>query len=171
MRKRRALIVAAAAAVVAGSALTTVSFGGGGGAVANQVPGRYKILHSGYTIPMVGHYSDIGSLTLPVGSWVVNAETVVQLGFGATQGSAVECYLTGPNAVPQYTATVLGPKPQVDLSSLSATLPVNAPDGGTVNLLCRTNNKADNKLVTARGTELVATPVPSVSVSISAPSS
>lgn len=171
MSKRRLAIAVAAVVVVAGSALTTVSFGGGGGAIANRVPGRYKILHSGYTTPMVGHYSEIGSLSLPVGSWVVNAETVIQLGYGATQGTAVECYLTGPNAVPQYTATVLTPKPGTNLSSLSATLPVNAPDGGTVELLCRTNNRADSLLATARGTELVATPVPSVSISIGAPSS
>jgi hypothetical protein len=161
MKRHRLLIFAAvAASAIAAAAFAAPLFGAdnGTGALANFTPGTTKIVHSGYTIPEPGHYSDIGRLTLPVGSWEITAHTVVQAQSSAPTATAVECYITAPNAQAGYAATDVGPTKGSDIGELTATTVSTAPNGGTADLLCRVN-AADSKLVYARATSVIAVSV------------
>jgi hypothetical protein len=158
MRKWRLVVGLVAAGAIAISVLAATSFGAGNtGAVANFA-GRVKIEHSSNTTP-TSAWSTVGHVTLPVGSWVINAHAVVTLAGSATQGTDVECDLVATNAVMGYTATGLIPSKANDVRDLSAQTLANMPNGGTASLVCRLNDRADSKLVLARGTSIIATSV------------
>lgn len=158
MSRWRMVVGLIAAAAIATGVLAATSFGAGSaGAVANFT-GKIKIEHSGSTTPSSA-WSTVGHVSLPVGSWVVSAHTVVTLGSTAPEGTDVECDLIAPNAVMGYTATGLMPTKANNVRDLSAQTVTNLPNGGTASLVCRLNDRADSKLAFARGTSLIGTSV------------
>jgi hypothetical protein len=164
MTKWRWVLSLIAAGAIATGLLAATSFGAGStGAVANFA-GKIKIEHSSNTTP-TSAWSTVGHVSLPVGSWVINAHTVVTLASSATQGTDVECDLTATNAQMGYTATGLTPVKANDVRDLSAQTLANMPNGGTAALVCRLNDRADSKLVLARGTSIIATSVAGTSQS------
>jgi hypothetical protein len=154
-----ALIVGliATGALAAGVLAATSSGAGGTGAVS-RVSGTIKIGHSGNTTP-TSAWSEVGFVSLPVGSWVISAHTVVTLASTAPQGTVVECDLTAPNAVNGYTATGLLPTKANDVRDLSAQTVADVPNGGKAALVCRLNDRADSKLAFAHQTSVIATSV------------
>jgi hypothetical protein len=166
MRKKRLLVATLVAGGAAAAILVANSFGAGGnGAVANFTPGSVKIQHSSNTAPAPA-WSTVGTVTLPVGSWVVSAHTVVTLASTAPTGTDVECYLVAPNSQLGYTATGLFPSKASNLRELSAQTVSDAPNGGTASLVCRVNSREDNKLAFAKQTSLIATSVEGTSTSL-----
>jgi hypothetical protein len=147
-----------AAGAIATAALAATSFGAGNTGAVSSFAGKFKIEHSSNTTP-TSAWSTIGHLSLPVGSWVISAHTVVTLSGAAPQGTDVECDLVATNAVMGYTATGLMPARASDVRDLSAQTLSDMPNGGTASLVCRLNDRADSKLVLARGTSIIATSV------------
>lgn len=158
MKKWRVIVGLVTAIAIATAALAATSFGAGNAGAVASFSGKFKIEHSSSTTP-TSAWSTIGHVTLPVGSWVISAHTVVTLAGFAPQGTDVECDLTAPNAVMGYTATGLTPTKGNDVRDLSAQTVANAPNGGTASLVCRLNDRADSKLALARGTSIIATSV------------
>jgi hypothetical protein len=138
--------------------LAATSFGAGGTGAISSVAGRIKIEHSSNITP-TSAWSTVGHVSLPVGSWVISAHTVVTLASTAPEGTDVECDLVAPNAVMGYTATGLLPTKANDVRDLSAQTVADMPNGGTASLVCRLNDRGDSKLVLARGTSIIATSV------------
>jgi hypothetical protein len=165
--KRKGLVfgLVVLGAVVA-SVVAVNSFGAGGtGAVASFKLSSGKLLRSANTTP-TSAWSTLVQVTLPVGSWVVNAHTVVSLASTAPGGTDVECDLIAPNAQMGYTAAGLLPSKGNNIRELSAQTVSDAPNGGTASLVCRLNSQADNKLAFAKQTSIIATSVAGTSASL-----
>jgi hypothetical protein len=158
MSKWRLIVGLSAAAAIATGVLAATSFGAGAAGAVSHVSGTVKIQQSGDPVPSPG-WSQVGSVDLPVGSWVITAHTVVTLGKTATQGTVVECDLVAPNAVDGYTATGLLPSKASNIRDLSAQTVANMPNGGKAALVCRLNDKPDNKLGFAHQTSIIGTSV------------
>jgi len=158
MRKWRLIVGLVAAAAIGTGVLAATSFGAGGTGAVASFTGRIKIEHSSNVTP-TSAWSTVGQVSLPVGSWVISAHTVVTLAGVAPEGTVVECDLTAPDAVMGYTATGLLPTKANDVRDLSAQTVADMPNGGTAALVCRLNDRGDSKLVLARGTSIIATSV------------
>jgi hypothetical protein len=158
MRKRLLVLAVLTAAITAAIVVTDSSGAGGAGAVANFTTNKVKIEQSGNSTPDAA-WSTIGRVTLPVGSWVITAHTVATIASNAPTGTDVECYLNAPNATPGFTATGLLPSKANDERELTTQTVGDTPNGGTASFVCRVNTVADNKLVLARETSVIATSV------------
>lgn len=130
------------------------------GSVANFTPGKVKLLHTGGSQPN-GSYANLGRLTLPVGSWVITAHTVL---VSSAPPTGVDCYLLAAGTAVSHTPLeILGAKNQniQDLSLVSVT---TAPSGGPVDLLCKVSNPAASRRVIAQDTSIVAVSVAGATV-------
>ncbi|HVC88714.1 MAG TPA: hypothetical protein VNC40_14985 [Gaiellaceae bacterium] len=167
---RRYVFLATLVTFVAVAAVGAVSIGAtsGSGAIANITPGNVKILAWHSTAPNPANWAHLGQLSLPVGSWLVTAHFDVYS--QASIPTAVDCFLTAPNAISGHDTIELGDAKGINGSSMSLLALTNAPNGGSADVYCRLTDTAADRKVFARSVIVAATSVDGVTVTRAAPS-
>lgn len=167
MIKRRVFLMGfSVAACAAAAGFSVAAFGAdASGALANFTPGQVKLFHTGGTVPN-SQYADLGRLTIPVGSFVIDAHTVLRS--QAPGATGVNCYLVAPGDT-GHTSMELPSSKGDNINDLSATVVTTAPNGGNVDLLCDVSQRNADRLVFAQDTSIVAISVNGATVSHNAP--
>jgi hypothetical protein len=146
------LVALAAGAAIAGFSVSSLSAQSASGALANFTPGQVKLFHTGGTVPN-SQYADLGRLVLPVGSFVIDAHTVLRS--QAPGPTGVNCYLVAPGTQ-AYTPIEITPDKGQNIKDLYASVVTTAPNGGNVDLLCDVSQRNADRAVFAQDTSIVA---------------
>jgi hypothetical protein len=166
MSKQRVFVLALAVAACVSIGWSISAFAAdASGALANFTPGQVKLFHTGGTVPN-SQYADLGRLVIPVGSFVIDAHTVIRS--QAPGATGVNCYLVAPGGT-AYTPMEITPNKGENIKDLSATVVTTAPNGGDVDLLCDVSQRNADRLVFAQDTSIVAIAVNGATVSHNAP--
>jgi len=157
-RKRRSLVAGAVVAAVAAAVFATaaVSADSPTAVIANFTPATVKIKETGGTVPSSG-YTPMGRVTLPVGSWVIDAS--MQVYSVASRPTTVDCWLMTPDTQPGHTAIALGNTKGTNRASMAIVNVTTTPTGGNVDLICRVTDPAASRAVFAQGVKIIATQV------------
>jgi hypothetical protein len=166
MSKQRVFVLALAAAACAATGWSISAFGAdASGALANFTPGQVKLFHTGGTVPN-SQYADLGRLVIPVGSFVIDAHTVIRS--QAPGPTGVNCYLVAPGDTSHTSMEITSAKGD-NIKDLSTTVITTAPNGGNVDLLCDVSQRNADRLVYAQDTSIVAISVNGATISHNPP--